>query len=86
MNETYLVWSVEHYGWWHRNGHGYASRLSEARLFTRDGAMAVCLAAIPGQAERLGFLHELPVRLADVKAMQADYHRAFPHLPIEDWE
>jgi hypothetical protein len=86
MSDHYLVWSVEHQGWWHRQNYGYAARLSEARRFSRAEALKVCTEAIPGQAHREGYLHELPVRLDDVKAMQTVYHRDFFILPLEDWE
>jgi hypothetical protein len=86
MGETYLVWSMEHCGWWHCQGHGYTAKLSEARGFSRADALKVCTEAIPGQAARHGYLPELPVACEDIENMQQVYHTDFPSLPTECWE
>ena len=79
----YLVWSHEHAAWW-TPGRGYAARLSEAGHFTRAEALRICGNAMPGTADRIGALPELPVRLADVLELR-DAHRL--RSPASDsWE
>lgn len=67
MNEErYLVWSHEHGAWWGSGQMGYVQQLSSAGRYTRTEAIRICKRAIPGTAERLGALPELPVREADI--------------------
>jgi len=66
---SYLVWSHEHGGWWGSTGFGYTTNIGEAIRLPREEALAICRKAIPGTAQRLGTLPELPVRLADIKAV-----------------
>jgi hypothetical protein len=69
MEEIYLIWSHEHGQWWRPGGHGYTPSPALAGRYNREDALAICIKAIPGTAERLGALPELPVRLADLQAM-----------------
>jgi hypothetical protein len=71
MEEIYLIWSHEHGQWWKSAAHGYTSSPAEAGWYNREDALAICIKAIPGTAERLGALPELPVRLADLQAMES---------------
>ena len=34
----YLIWSVEHEGWWKQNCHGYSPTLADAGLFEKEEA------------------------------------------------
>jgi hypothetical protein len=68
-DDTYLVLSAEHGGWWGPDHCGYTYRLSEAGRYSRADALMICADAIPGTASRMRALPELPVRLADVLAM-----------------
>jgi hypothetical protein len=65
----YLIWSHEHGRWWLPGGRGYTTNLAEAGRYSRVRALTICARAIPGTAERLGALPELPVRLADLEAI-----------------
>lgn len=82
----YLIWSNEHVAWWKAGGFGYTKRLHETRRYSRDEAIAICTKAMPGNAARSGFLHELPVRDADAAEMQHAYHALYPNIPLECWE
>jgi hypothetical protein len=73
MNETYLIWSNEHAGWWKGNRHGYASGLAGAGHFSRDEAIEICRDALMSSAH-IGMIAEIPVRLADVAAITKDRH------------
>jgi hypothetical protein len=69
---AYLVWSFEHEGWCDGQ-RGYTRRLTEARRFTRIGAMRICHAAVTAAARRLGMLPDLPVRWDDVEEIARIY-------------
>lgn len=86
MERDYLVWSNEHRAWWGPAGRGYVRRVSEAGRYSWPEALAICSRAIPGDAERFGLLPELPVRLADVQAMQTSFHALYPDLAAGCWE
>ncbi len=77
LEDTYLVWSNEHQAWWAAPS-GYTSSMAEARHFTHAAALAVCLRAIPGTANRMGMLPELPVPLRDVLAFTSAFLADFP--------
>lgn len=83
-DETYLIWSHEHGKWWGPGGHGYSASIGRAGRYTRQAAIAICLKAIPGTANRLGALPELPVRLADVMALRDQFAAAYPDS-VGDW-
>jgi hypothetical protein len=83
--ETYLIWSHEHGAWWGPFGRGYVTRISEAGRYDRRAAMMMCARAIPGTAERMGRLPELPVRASDLEALRGMYVQAH-HLKPESWE
>ena len=85
MDRDYLVWSNEHGAWWGPGRHGYRKRLSEAGRYTQAEALEISAQAISGDAERMGLLPELSVRLADVQAMQKAFHRTF-NVPPGSWE
>jgi len=76
-DETYLIWSDEHQGWWCPGGRGYTPRVSEAGRYSRASAMTICTNAIPGQAAREGMLLELPVRASDIAEMADAYAQQF---------
>lgn len=81
MTDLYLVWSVQHSGWWGPERCGYVRSLARAGRYTHEEALEICTRAIPG---RLGVLPELPVPLGDVEAMVAAYDLEFPSRP-EPW-
>lgn len=85
-DETYLIWSNEHGLWWRAGGYGYTPRLSEAGRYSHHQATDICTRAIPGTADRLHVLPELPVRLADVVMMREKFRAEYPDLPTEAWE
>ena len=80
----YLVWSHEHSAWWGPDRCGYVRRIEDAGIYSRAEALDICIKAMPGTAMQLGALPELPVSLADVKAMAAAYDERFPGRP-EVW-
>jgi hypothetical protein len=82
--DLYLIWSNEHNGWW-AGMQGYTARISEARAFSRAQAMQICTKAIPGTAERIGALPELPVRQTDALALVERYRGLFPDR-VEVWQ
>jgi hypothetical protein len=67
--DIYLIWSAEHSAWWMPGGRGYTKSLSTAGRYDKKSALKICIAAVPGTADRLGALPELPVRLADIVDM-----------------
>jgi hypothetical protein len=85
IDDPYLVWSHEHRGWWRPRCIGYTPRVSEAGRYTRDGALTICANAIPDTAQRIGALPEIPVRLADLMAMQARFDRDRVAALPEPW-
>lgn len=85
-DKAYLIWSHEHAAWWGPAKSGYTTRLSDAGHYTHTEALHICAKAIPGTAQRLGVLPELPVALSDVHTLRDAYRRQFPDLPQEWWE
>lgn len=85
MADDYLIWSHEHGAWWGPHRCGYVPRVSEAGRYSHAEALDICARAIPGTAIVLGRLPELPVRLADVEAMQQAFHRTYA-VPPDVWE
>ena len=77
MNEQYLIWSVEHEAWWGPERSGYYGSIASAGRYTREEALRICISAMPGTSTRFGALPELPVRLADIGVMVAEYDRTF---------
>lgn len=86
MDDPYLIWSHEHSAWWGANRRGYTRRLSEAGRYTHIEAVAICVKSIPGTAQRMEALPELPVRLADVDVMMKAFHGEHPGRGVEPWE
>jgi hypothetical protein len=71
----YVVLSLEHDGrWWGPGGSGYVRELSKAGLYTREGALDICIRAMPGTVEGL---NEIPVRLEDAEAMRDRYRALY---------
>jgi hypothetical protein len=68
----YLVWSTEHCAWWAPGHRGYVRDVAEAGRFPRHLALSICAAAMPGTAQRIGHLPEIPVRLVDAMSVIAD--------------
>lgn len=84
MSDKYLIWSNEHRGWWRAGSRGYTRGLRDAGHFDRDLALQICRNAIP-TAPRIGYISEIPVRLADVQAFTADY--VLPKvITHDDWD
>jgi hypothetical protein len=69
-NDEYLIWSHEHGRWWGPGGCGYVSRMSQAGRYSREQALRICVKAVPGTADRMGALPELPVRLVDAETIR----------------
>jgi hypothetical protein len=65
--EIYLIWSHEHGRWWMPGERGYTTSPALAGRYNRENAIRICIHAMPGTAERLGALPELPVLLADAE-------------------
>ena len=84
MSDEYLIWSNEHRGWWREGSRGYTRGLRDAERFDREVALRTCRDAIP-TARHIGYISEIPVRLADIKAFTADYvlPRVMTH---DDWD
>lgn len=83
---TYLVWSNEHSKWWRAGGFGYCRTLAEAGRYTHTQAMDIAAKAIPGTAQGLGMLPEIPVRLEDVEMMRDRVMAEYPSMPRDLWE
>ncbi|WP_138465333.1 hypothetical protein [Poseidonocella sp. HB161398] len=71
MELDYLVWSNEHRRWWGKRKRGYVTELAEAGRFTRAEALLKCADAMGGMALDAP-LAEVPVRIEDVEAIQAE--------------
>ena len=84
MSDNYLIWSVEHNGWWGPGRCGYFRELSKAGRYSHAEALAICIRSIPGTSTRLGALPELPVLEADVLAMVEACDEQFGNRP-ERW-
>jgi hypothetical protein len=85
FGEIYLIWSHEHGQWW-RGRNGYTASMSEAGHFSREEALQICLGAMPRNADMLGALPELPVRLADVLAFTSPYLAKWPDRQHGRWK
>jgi hypothetical protein len=85
-DDTYLIWSAEHGAWWGPGRNGYVRRLSDAGHYPRRVAIDICTTAIPGTAETMGALPEMPVRLEDIEEMQERHHTKYPGRDPERWE
>ena len=85
MTDTlYLIWSHEHSAWWGPDRCGYVQSIAKAGLYPHSEALRLCIEAMPGTSSQLGALPELPVRLADVRAMIEAYDGKFADRP-ERW-
>lgn len=84
--DPYLIWSHEHGKWWAPGRAGYTSKISEAGRCTRASALAICVDAIPGTANRLGAMPELPVRLADLMEVLGSRQGALGAPGTSLWE
>lgn len=78
MSDRYLVWSHEHSMWWGPGGNGYTSSMAEAGRYSRERALEICLHAIPGTADRMGALPELPVREDDALSLRESFLSQYP--------
>ena len=47
MSDNYLIWSVEHNGWWGSARRGYFRELSKAGRYSHAEALAICIRSIP---------------------------------------
>lgn len=81
----YLVWSSEHRAWWGPERCGYVRSFAKAGRYSLDEAISICAKAIPGTAMQIGMLPEIPVRAADVEAMQAAFAALYSGFPMESW-
>lgn len=41
MTDLYVIWSIEHHGWWAPNECGYAETLAEAGVYAKDRALQI---------------------------------------------
>jgi hypothetical protein len=82
----YLIWSHENRGWWRQDGYGYVTSLSDAGIYSRAKALEICERAIPGTANRLSALPDLPVRLEDARMLANRFRATYPSMPPEAWE
>jgi hypothetical protein len=41
-SDDYLIWSIEHRGWWLKSRHGYNSATHKAGRFSFDEATEIC--------------------------------------------
>jgi hypothetical protein len=41
MNEQYIIWSIEHDGWWAPNKRGYVEKLANAGLYSYEEAFEI---------------------------------------------
>lgn len=53
MNDLWLIWSIEHGGWWRPNKNGYTHHRAEAGRYTYDEACVIVKGANYG-------LHDIP--------------------------
>jgi hypothetical protein len=42
MEPKYLIWSIDHGGWWKPNRRGYTKNRSSAGLYSMQEAKAIC--------------------------------------------
>ncbi len=71
MDDTYLIWSNEHAGWWRAGEAGYSPALKKAGHYTRERAIEICKRALP-TAMSLGRVSEIPRSLS---RHDGDYRR-----------
>ena len=72
QNDTYLVWSNEHRGWWGPGRRGYVADIKDAGRYSRREALDICSNAMPGRpANEPPF--EIPVRAADMESVYGDH-------------
>ncbi len=45
MNKKWLVWSIEHTGWWLPNHHGYTGRVDLAGRYSYEEALEIVTGA-----------------------------------------
>lgn len=55
MEEQYLIWSIEHDGWWRQNKSGYTASYDMAGRYSRDEAFKISARA------NWSSLNEVPV-------------------------
>lgn len=79
-DDTYLIWSHEHAAWWGPGGSGYTTNPLDAGHYSYVDAIAICVKAIPGTADKLGALPELPIRLADIQAIIGRNQCQYPNI------
>ena len=86
VDDIYLIWSNEHRGWWGPVEGGYVTQASRAGRYKREHELDICARAIPGTAERMGMLPEVPVRVADLADMLEAFDTKYPARNREAWE
>lgn len=70
-DDAYVVWSHEHSCWWRANSQGYARRVEDAGVYTRDEALKISHRGRDGW--RPGDVpDELPIRVADLPGFARD--------------
>ena len=64
-DDSYLIWSNEHGGWWGPYERGYSTGLVGAGRYSREEAIRICKHALP-TAMHIRLISEIPVREADI--------------------
>jgi hypothetical protein len=82
----YLIWSHEHGGWWAPGGCGYVRSPKNAGRFSRENALHICANAMPGTAERIRAMPDIPVREEDVRMILDRYHGEYPWVAAREWQ
>jgi hypothetical protein len=70
--DLYLIWPSEHGAWRGPNGCGYTRHVASAGRYTRDSAIKICRSALRGDLWTLFAFPEIPVREADLLAIDQD--------------
>ena len=76
-DDIYVVWSNEHRGWWKKGQFGYTDKLADAERYSRNGALNVCLGAMPARRDGCP-LNEIPVRLDDMELLLQRFANSQP--------
>lgn len=42
MNDTFLIYSLEHQAWWTKNCYSYEKDLTKAGVFSAESALMIC--------------------------------------------
>jgi hypothetical protein len=70
MSTNYVIWSLEHNGWWARARCGYVEQLADAGLYSPIEAEA-----IEADANRTGQINELALPVAQAEVLEMFFDR-----------